>query len=241
MKKYLILLATVLLLSGIVCRQAFCQYVESHGMCLDEELPERGDFNDAHPPERRVFNPGEYACAWAVIADTNDLYKDAKWRWKQPDGSSQNGTFNHRATLDTENDKTLVSCAIKKYGSGDNEIGLPDVPGEWSVEFHDYVGFIYEETFTVLGDDDDTGDDDDYDSSPCPIAYVLGNNTSHIEIIQKFRDEILVKSKVGQKIIEVYYKNDSMIKDVLEKSPATKKIAKDALLSLIPVFELLLK
>ncbi len=302
---------------------AFGGTIEAHGLCAHNELPD--DFNGTHPPDRRDFNAGEQITGWIIVYQASCSSDFSfKLKWWEPDGTAAIPYSEvTECWFEFESKKALIAGV---YSGTKDEEGLPDIPGEWSVDFEDCYGGpcrnLYSETFTVTGDDDtgddddDTGDDDDDDDNnnnddciycestsectsalgegwgcvdgccemtldddecapgcpdswlgdgecdddcdvsacdydhgdcdggggqPCPIAYVLGNYSSHIESIQKFRDEILVKNKVGQKIIEVFYKNDAMIAEILKKSPVVRKITKEVLESLIPVINLLVK
>jgi len=75
----------------------------------------------------------------------------------------------------------------------------------------------------------------------CTISFVLGDDDPRLDTIRRFRDEVLANSAVGKKLIEMYYKNDERIMEILENHSSTKEIAKNILEALIPSMGLLLK
>lgn len=89
--------------------------------------------------------------------------------------------------------------------------------------------------------DDEKDNDCDGQIDECTMSITLGENDPRLDTIRQFRDEVLAKSAVGRKLIEMYYRNDKRRMEILEKHPSTKKIAKNVLEALVPVMEMLLE
>lgn len=75
----------------------------------------------------------------------------------------------------------------------------------------------------------------------CPISSLLGEDDPRLDIIRQFRDEVLAKSAVGKKLIEVYYNNDEKIMEILDEHPTVQRIAKKVLEALVPAMEMLIE
>jgi hypothetical protein len=71
----------------------------------------------------------------------------------------------------------------------------------------------------------------------CPVTYLLGKEDPRVNMVRKFRDELLVKSSSGQGIIELYKKYGAQLIAIFEKSPVFKDAARKVLGAIIPVIE----
>lgn len=91
----------------------------------------------------------------------------------------------------------------------------------------------------VCDDEIDNNCDGQVDDNcgPCPAAAVLGKDDPRLSTLRKFRDELMAKSLVGKKLIEVYYTNSNAIDATLDGNPALKNFAQKILESAIPVIE----
>ena len=74
--------------------------------------------------------------------------------------------------------------------------------------------------------------------STCPAATVLGAEDPRLAKLRDFRDKVLGKSAVGQRIINMYYNNADAINAALDKNPSLKAFSYKALQSSIPVAEI---
>jgi len=72
-------------------------------------------------------------------------------------------------------------------------------------------------------------DDDDDDGTGCAAAYLLGDSDPRLDTLRQFRDDVLAKSAVGQKLIQIYYANSAAIIAALEQNPQLKKTAANLL------------
>jgi len=79
----------------------------------------------------------------------------------------------------------------------------------------------------------DDDDDDDDGGTGCAAAYLLGDNDPRLDTLRQFRDDVLAKSAVGQKLIQVYYANSTAVIAALEENPQLKKTAQAALAAII--------
>ncbi len=73
------------------------------------------------------------------------------------------------------------------------------------------------------------------DASACPIAAAVDNDPEVLNTARLFRDEILARSSVGKKIIDLFYRSGSSITDLLQRCPACKKACADVLNAAMPV------
>jgi thiamine phosphate synthase YjbQ (UPF0047 family) len=67
----------------------------------------------------------------------------------------------------------------------------------------------------------------------CAAAYLLGEDDPRLDTLRQFRDGVLAKSTIGNKLIEVYYSNSEAAIALLEKDPKMKKSATVVLESLV--------
>ena len=69
----------------------------------------------------------------------------------------------------------------------------------------------------------------------CPLRKVLGDEAAELDQIRDFRDNSLVQSAVGRKIIELYYNNADSINAVLERSPVMQAVVRRAIKTIAPM------
>ena len=74
----------------------------------------------------------------------------------------------------------------------------------------------------------------------CPVVYLLGKEDPRVNIVRKFRDELLAKSSAGQDIINLYKKYGAALIAIFEKSPVIKDAARKLLGAITPAMEFLL-
>ena len=95
-------------------------------------------------------------------------------------------------------------------------------------------------SLVASGDDDDDSGGGGQDQ--CTITFLLGEDDPRVDTIRQFRDEILAESSAGRKLIDTYYRNTSMMVEILDKSPAGKAFAKKVLeFTVIPGIQLIIK
>jgi hypothetical protein len=100
----------------------------------------------------------------------------------------------------------------------------------------------YDQTDTDGDSLGDACDDSPYlPVETCPATYLFGVDDPRLETIRKFRDQVLVKTIIGRKLIEYYYKKSEKINAILFKNPTIKKSAKKVLKLLVHVMEKFLK
>jgi hypothetical protein len=84
--------------------------------------------------------------------------------------------------------------------------------------------------------DNDTNDDDGADNT-CVATQLLGSIDPRLEVLRKFRDNVLAKSAAGRVLIEQYYKNGAVINNTIIKSPLVEKISIKLLEGIMPAIE----
>jgi dienelactone hydrolase len=72
----------------------------------------------------------------------------------------------------------------------------------------------------------------------CPARHLLGRDNAQLSSIRKFRDTVLAHNAVGQKLIELYYRNGEHIISVVERNRFIKKLAKILLSAVAQVLKL---
>jgi predicted Zn-dependent protease len=60
----------------------------------------------------------------------------------------------------------------------------------------------------------------------CPAEYVLGQDHPDIQQLRALRDDVLSRSNVGRRIIQMYYNNSASINAAIERSPALQAAAR---------------
>ena len=79
-----------------------------------------------------------------------------------------------------------------------------------------------------------------FEENTCPVVNLFGSKDLRTRTIRRLRDEILVKSSLGQDIIELYKKHGAQLIAIFENSPVIKNAAGKLLGAIIPVIEFLL-
>ncbi|MCX5896543.1 MAG: hypothetical protein NTZ51_12060 [Proteobacteria bacterium] len=74
---------------------------------------------------------------------------------------------------------------------------------------------------------------------PCPAQATLGEDDPRLDTLREFRDDVLAKSPLGQKLITLYYKSGDAVVEVLEKNPELKQYAKEFLETILPYIEMI--
>ena len=69
----------------------------------------------------------------------------------------------------------------------------------------------------------------------CPATRVLGTDNPKLENLRDFRDTGLTRSRIGRRIIQLYYNNAATINAALERSPALRAVARRVLEVLAPM------
>ena len=69
----------------------------------------------------------------------------------------------------------------------------------------------------------------------CPAKQLLGENNPNFENLRAFRDDVLVQSALGRRIIEIYYNDEDSINAALERSPALRAVTKSVLEAIAPM------
>lgn len=75
---------------------------------------------------------------------------------------------------------------------------------------------------------------------PCSSAHLLGSEDPRLEVLRRFRDEVLSTSAAGQKIITLYYGYSNDLIEIFEANPRLKLHARQLLESIIPAIEALM-
>jgi hypothetical protein len=78
------------------------------------------------------------------------------------------------------------------------------------------------------------------EKSSCLASSVLGANDPRLYILRRFRDEVLVKSPIGNQLVNIYYENSGTLVEVLEGHEFCRTVAATFLKKIIPVIELTL-
>ena len=78
---------------------------------------------------------------------------------------------------------------------------------------------------------------DDGNNGNCPFTVALGKGHPQLKTLRQVRDEVLVKSAAGQRVIAFYYANGGLLTRVIEKLPIVKQGLKGLLELLLPAIE----
>jgi hypothetical protein len=71
----------------------------------------------------------------------------------------------------------------------------------------------------------------------CALSYLLGENDPRLDTLTRFRDEVLAHSKIGCKIIGIYYDNEGKMIEVFGNNPDLKKNTKNLIEFIMPAIE----
>jgi len=79
-----------------------------------------------------------------------------------------------------------------------------------------------------------------FKENTCPATYLLGAGDTRLGTLRQFRDTVLAKSSIGEKLIDLYYSNGNSITAGLDHRPATKTAVKKVLELTIPIVAFLM-
>ncbi len=80
-------------------------------------------------------------------------------------------------------------------------------------------------------------DEEDCQDPPCPAAASLDGNEVQLAKLRQFRDSVLAKSFMGQKMIRLYYAQGDRLTYLIDENPSFKRAAKAFIDRLIPVID----
>ena len=71
----------------------------------------------------------------------------------------------------------------------------------------------------------------------CPLSYLLGEDDPRLDILRRFRDEVLAETESGREIIDFYYHHEAMITIMLEEFPEMRTSAMEMIETMMPAIE----
>ena len=71
----------------------------------------------------------------------------------------------------------------------------------------------------------------------CPAISVLGEDSNDLKSLRRFRDEVLTKTPVGQKLIKLYYEWSPAIVEAMEENETFKKQVKKVIKGILSVIK----
>ena len=71
----------------------------------------------------------------------------------------------------------------------------------------------------------------------CIASTLLGENDLRLDVLRKFRDQILMRSSTGQQLVELYYSQGEQLTELIEANPVMKHLALSSLETIIPIIE----
>lgn len=74
----------------------------------------------------------------------------------------------------------------------------------------------------------------------CLASKLLGKQDKRLNILRRFRDEVLVKSSIGKQLVKIYYEKSKPVVEALEGHEFCRTIAAALLGKIIPVIEMTL-
>ena len=74
----------------------------------------------------------------------------------------------------------------------------------------------------------------------CPAVAILGEDDPGIATLRQFRDTVLANSALGNKLIDSYYNNGSVITGFIERNPAVRSSAQTVIRLLLPAVQRIL-
>ena len=79
--------------------------------------------------------------------------------------------------------------------------------------------------------------DPDLPPFPCPFFTALNNDKQKIEMLRRFRDEVLAKTPVGREYIRLYYRWSPVVVHIMKEDEELKEKVKALLEELLPLIE----
>jgi hypothetical protein len=81
------------------------------------------------------------------------------------------------------------------------------------------------------------GKDDDGNNGTCIFTAVLGKGNPELDILRRVRDDALVKSALGGKLVAFYYSCSRLLVPFIDQQPLVRQGAKQLLESVLPLME----
>jgi len=78
------------------------------------------------------------------------------------------------------------------------------------------------------------------DNETCPATQLLGKGSAQLDILRRFRDEVLSKSAAGRKLSRLYYAHARSITLRLSRNPLLSRSVENGLTFSVPVLRLML-
>jgi len=78
------------------------------------------------------------------------------------------------------------------------------------------------------------------DDGPCAAAYLMGSESPDLATLRMFRDGVLAKTALGQKMTEIYYAKSGSLIALFETSPTLKSYAGKVLKAVMPAIKTML-
>jgi hypothetical protein len=66
---------------------------------------------------------------------------------------------------------------------------------------------------------------------------MLGEDDMRLDILRRFRDEVLAETEGGRELIDLYYQNAEIITIMLKELPDVRKSAMELVETMMPVIE----
>lgn len=102
-----------------------------------------------------------------------------------------------------------------------------DGDGPADISYQEQQDLVVEHILDFLRSFDDT--------TSCPVVSLLGEHAPQVMSLRQFRDQMLVNSSAGKKIIGYYYLHAAAITDVLDNHALARGAAKQVLRLLTPI------
>ena len=163
-------------------------------------------------------------------------------RWTESYG--ENGDFEGRdVVFDVTEDRSAVTFTFDSYThvlsitERVTQAESDGTPCESNQDCKDKLGSDWECDSGVCVRRNNVDDDTFFF---CGFSSFLGNKHPALDILRRFRDEVLRKYAFGRRLIDVYYRNQHKAFSFLERHPALKKCAVSLIECSSPVLELFL-
>lgn len=215
-------------------------YLMSGALCaLDSEgVPQEDFFSGITSSSLSAYDTvptiSEDGTIYAIGINTFAINPDGTVKWALEEG--REGSRASCPAIGT--DGTLYACFNSGFPSYNGYLcainttsgGLAD--SSWPTFQHDMqrTGRL---PYTGPGNDGN-------DNSTCSITYLLQDDNSQLDTFRQFRDEVLIKSKIGTLLTKKYYMFGKRIIPFLKEKPLIKSFSKKILKLLLPVVGLTL-
>ena len=71
----------------------------------------------------------------------------------------------------------------------------------------------------------------------CPMTYALGEDSNDLNILRRFRDEVLSKTPLGKEIIKLYYQLSPAIVKIMVADEELKEEVKEMIEGILPMIK----